>query len=81
VSLLPFRRRSVGAAPPFSRVAPTRMAPYSCRKLRGELEGMPKSRSWMPAIAVDFPASLSPNTMWMSGVLAGRATDASVKWP
>jgi hypothetical protein len=33
----------------------------------------------MPAIAVDFPASLSPSTIWMSGALVGKAMNASVK--
>ena len=53
------------------------MALYSCRKLRGELAGMPKSRSSMPAIAVDFPASFSPSTIWKSGC-ARRQGDGCV---
>jgi hypothetical protein len=63
VSLLPLRRRTLSVSLPFSRSAPTRMALYSCRKLRDELAGMPKSRSSTPFIAVDFPASFSPSSI------------------
>jgi hypothetical protein len=63
VYLLPLRRRSLSVSLPFSRSAPTRMALYSCRKLRDELAGMPKSRSSIPFIAVDFPASFSPSSI------------------